>query len=207
MGWCVALAVLVLLAAIPLGVDAGYDARGPEVWLVVGPVKAKLYPRPAKKAKPPKKKEPEKKDQTAPTSQPQPSAAPKPAGGSWKDLIPLIKTALAFLGDFRRKLRINDLECDLVLGGTDPARLAMDYGRAWGAVGNLLTAMERCFTIRRRDVQVQCDFTSPETRVTFRAKITISLGRLLMLAVGYGLRALKEYMTLRKSRKGGIKHE
>lgn len=208
MGWCIALAVLALLAAIPLGVDARYDARGPEVKLLVGPVRARLYPRPAKKAKKaPEKKAPEKKEQAPAAQQPQSTAEAKPAGGSWKDFIPLVKTALAFLGDFRRKLRIDLLECDLVLGGTDPAKLAMDYGRAWAAVGNLLTAMERCFAIRRRDVQVQCDFTSPETRVTFRAKLTMTLGRLLVLAVRYGLRALKDYMTLRKSRKGGIKHE
>lgn len=204
MGWLIALGVLVLLALLPLGVDARYDASGPRVRILAGPVKLTVYPTKGKKKEKPKKK---KKAKAEPAPQAQPKAQTKSTGGSWKDFIPLVKTALAFLGDFRRKIRLDHLECNLVLGGTDPAKLAMSYGKAWVAVGNLLAVMEGCFTIRKRDVEVQCDFTSPETRVTFRAQITITLGRLLVLVVRYGLRVLKAYLTLRKSRKGGINHE
>ena len=201
MGWLIALGVVILLGALPLGVDVRYDASGPLARVVAGPMGLTLYPRPGKKKeKPQKEKKPKQ-------SQPQSAEPPKPTGGSWKDFLPLVKTALAFLGDFRRKLRVDRLECDLVLGGTDPASLAMGYGRAWAALGNLLAALEGCFTIRKRDVEVQCDFTASQTRVTFRAQITITLGRLLALGVRYGLRALKDYLTLRKSRKGGMNHE
>lgn len=208
MGWRIALAVVVALACLPLGVDVRYDAQGPRVRLLAGPFQLTLYPRPPKKEKKPKKtkdtKEKPKNKQEAPQSSPE---APAKSGGSWTDFIPLVKTALAFLGDFRRKLRIRRLECNLILGGTDPAKLAISYGRAWAAVGNLLAALEGAFVIRKRDVEVQCDFTCPETRVTFRAQITITLGRLLALAVRYGLRALKQFLALRKSRKGGMNHE
>lgn len=204
MGWLIALGVLVLLALLPLGVDARYDASSPRVRILAGPVKLTVYPTRGKKKEKPKKK---KKAKAESAPQAQPKAQTKSTGGSWKDFIPLVKTALAFLGDFRRKICLDYLECNLVLGGTDPAKLAMNYGKAWTAVGNLLAAMEGCFAIRKRDVEVQCDFTSPETRVTFRAQITITLGRLLVLVVRYGLRALKAYLTLRKSRKGGINHE
>lgn len=201
MGWWIALAVVVLLALLPVGVDVRYDAAGPLARLLAGPVKVTLYPRQEKK-----KKKPGKQKQTKETP-PQTAPEPTPKGGSWKDFLPLVKTALAFLGDLRRKLRIDRLECDLILGGTDPAKLAMGYGRAWGAMGSLLAALEQTFTIRKRDVEVQCDFTSPETRVIFRAQITITVGRLLALGVRYGLRALKDYLTLRKIRKGGMNHE
>lgn len=204
MGWLIALGILVLLALLPVGVDARYDGSGAQVTVLAGPVRMRLYPAPSKKKK---EKPPKKEKHKEPAQATSPKPEPKSTGGSWKDFLPLVKTALAFLGDFRRKIRMNRLECDLVLGGTDPAKLAVDYGRTWAAVGNLVTAMERVFTIGKRDVQVQCDFTSPQTRVTFRAKITISVGRLLALAVRYGLRAWKEYMTLRKLRKGGMNHE
>lgn len=197
----IALAVLVLLATLPVGVDVRYDGAGPLVRLLAGPVGLTLYPAHPKK----KKKAPKKNGETAQKAAN--AAEKKPTGGSWKDFLPLVKTALAFLGDFRRKLRIDHLECDLVLGGTDPAKLAMGYGRVWAAMGDLLAALEQTFTIRKRDVEVQCDFTAPETRVTFRAQITITVGRLLALAVRYGLRAWKEFMTLRKTRKGGMDHE
>lgn len=205
MGWLIALAVVAVLACLPLGVDARYDAQGPRVRLLAGPIRLTLYPRPPKKEKKPNKtKETPPKKQETPQSTP---VVPAKSGGSWTDFLPLVKTALAFLGDFRRKLRIRHLECNLVLGGRDPAKLAISYGRAWAAVGNLLAALERAFVIRKRDVEVQCDFTCPETRVTFRAQITVTLGRLLALAVRYGLRALKQFLALRKSRKGGMNHE
>lgn len=205
MGWLIALGILVLLALLPLGVDARYDASGPLVKVLAGPVKLTVYP--AKKKKKKEKAQKQKEPEPATPIQDTSKLESKANGGSWKDFLPLVKTALAFLGDFRRKIRLDKLECDLVLGGTDPAKLAIDYGWTWAAVGNLLTAMERVFTIGKRDVQVQCDFTCPQTRVTFRARITISVGRLLGLAVRYGLRAWKEYMTLRKLRKGGMNHE
>lgn len=198
MGWLIALGILVLLALLPVGVDARYDGAGAQVTLLAGPVRMRLYPAPSKKEK---KQAPPKEKTDEPVQESSPKAEAKPTGGSWKDFLPLVKTALAFLGDFRRKIRLDKLECDLVLGGTDPAKLAIDYGRTWAAVGNLVTAMEQVFTIGKRDVQVQCDFTCPQTRVTFRARITISVGRLLGLAVRYGLRAWKEYMTLRKLKK------
>lgn len=211
MGWLMALAVLVLLAWLPLGVRVRYDSGGPLLKLLAGPVKITLYPRPKKKPKPEKKapeatSEPEEPRQEEPQP-PQPPkeepSKPKQKGGSLLDFLPLVKTALDLLGDFRRKLRVNDLELKLILGGGDPCDLAVNYGRAWTAVGNLIPQLERLFVIKKRDIQVECDFTASETLVIARLDVTITLGRLLSLAVRYGLRALKEFLTIKKKRKGG----
>ncbi|MGN0977497.1 MAG: DUF2953 domain-containing protein [Faecousia sp.] len=211
MGWLMALAVLVLLAWLPLGVSVKYDSGGPLLKLLAGPVKITLYPRPKKKPKPEKKApegpaEPEQPKQEEPKPpQPPKEEPPKPKqkGGSLLDFLPLVKTALDLLGDFRRKLRVNDLELKLILGGGDPCDLAVNYGRAWTAVGNLLPQLERLFVIKKRDIQVECDFTASETLVIARLDVTITLGRLLSLAVRYGVRALKEFLTIKKKRKGG----
>lgn len=199
MGWLIALVLLAALALLPLGVSARYDALGPVVRLIAGPLRIRLYPRKKKDKKP--KQEKEKKQ---PARQPSQAAAQEEKkGGSWKDFLPLIQVALDFLGDFRKKLRIDRLEVKLILAGDDPADLAVNYGRAWTALGNLWPRLEDLFVIRKRDVQVECDFTSDETVIFARADMTITLGRMLVLGVRYGIRALKEFMKLRNQSKGG----
>ena len=131
----------------------------------------------------------------------------KEKGGSLLDFLPLVKVALNFLGDFRRRLRVNRLELKLILAGGDPCDLAVNYGRAWAAVGNLMPQLERLFVIKKRDVEVECDFTASETLVIARLDLTITLGRLLGLAIVYGIRALREFLKLQKKRKGGATHE
>ena len=79
----------------------------------------------------------------------------------------------------------------------------MNYGRARAAVGNLMPQLERIFVIRKRDIDVSCDFTASESRVTARLDATITLGRLLGLAAVYGVRGMKEYLKFSKKRKGG----
>lgn len=199
MGWLIALGVLVLLALLPLGISARYDASGALVRLIAGPVRFKLYPRKKKEKKPHEKKKEKKPAQTANGGGQQETQK----GGSWKDFLPLVRLGLDFLGDFRRKLRINRLEMKIIMACDDPADLAINYGRVWAAVGNLWPRLEELFVIKKRDVQVECDFTAEQTLVCARADITITLGRLLSLGVRYGIRAVKEYLKLCKNHEGG----
>ena len=80
--------------------------------------------------------------------------AEKKKGGKVTDFLPLVKVALDFLGDFRRKLRIKHLELQLCMAGDDPCDLALNYGKAWAAVGNLIPQLERFFVIKKRDFSV-----------------------------------------------------
>lgn len=212
MGWLIALGVVTVLAFLPLGVRASYGADGPLVRILLGPVRYTVFLRPKKKEKEKKQDAPAEKAeaQKAESSLPQPpqppkEEAPKPEqkGGSVTDFFPLVKVALDFLGDFRRKLRLNNLELKLILAGGDPCDLAVNYGRAWAALGNLIPQLERLFIIKKRDMEVECDFTASETRVLARVDMTITLGRLLALAIRYGFRAGKEFLTIQKKRKGG----
>ena len=201
MGWLIALAVLTVLAVLPLGVSASYDEVGFFLKVIAGPVRIQLLPA-KKKEKKPKKEKPKKKTASAPA---QTKAEPKQGkkGGSLKDFLPLIQVALDLLSDFRRKLRVNVLQAKVILAGDDPADLAINYGRAWTALGNLWPRLEEFLVIQKRDVQIECDFTSNETRIWARLDLTITLGRLTVLGVVYGIRALKEFMKLRKQSKGG----
>ena len=157
MGWLIAAGIVIVLALLPLGVGAVYDEQGPVVRLIAGWIRIRLYPGRSDKEN--KKKPKEKAEKKKPASN-EKSAKKKTGGGSWKDFLPLVQVGLDFLGDFRRKLRVDRLEMKLILAGDDPCDLAVNYGKAWAALGNLMPQLERLFVIRKRDVEVECDFTA-----------------------------------------------
>ena len=213
MGWLITLGIIFLLAVLPLGVQIRYNSEGMVLKVIAGPVKITLLPRPKKEKKEKKKKESKKKATPAEEENlpkpPQPPKAPKgqkakgEKGGSLTDFLPLVKVALDFLGDFRRKLRLDNLYLRLILAADDPCDLAVNYGRAWAAVGNLLPQLEKWFVIKKRDVEVECDFEASEILVIAHLDLTITLGRLLAAVVKFAVRALIEYLKLKKKRKGG----
>ena len=221
MGWWITLGVVILLAVLPLGVSVRYNSEGPLVRVLLGPLKITVFPLPKKKNKKPKKntQTPESREQpqtkTAPAPAepaPQnPAPPPKPKekkpkeekGGSLLDFLPLVKLAFHFLGDFRRKLRVNVLEVNLVLAGSDPCNLAVNYGKACAALGNLWPRLEELFVIQKRDVKIQCDFAADKTLVTARLDLTITLARVFSVGARYGYRAIKELKKILNKRKGG----
>ena len=219
MGWLIALGIITLLAVLPLGVSVKYDEDGVLLKLIIGPVKITLFPRPKKDQKPKKKeKTQEKKEEqkTEPAQQPAPEvASPTPekkqeektekkkSGGSVTDFLPLVKTALDMLGAFRRRLRLNVLDLKLIMAADDPCDLAVNYGRAWAAVGNFLPRLEKVFVIKKRNIEVECDFMAAETKIIARLDLTITLGRILATVVVYGVRALIQFLKINKKRKGG----
>ena len=207
MGWYITLAVLVLLAILPLGASVLYDSEGARIRIVAGPVKIQVFPM-KKKSKPdkPKKEKPKKdrKKKAADGEKAGEKPAPKPqTGGSWTDFLPLVRVALDLLNDLRRKLRVDQMKLHLTMAADDPCDLAVNYGRMNASLAGLITQLERFLVIKKRNVEVECDFTTSETKVTARLDLTITLGRLLALAVVFGFRALKEYLKINKQRKGG----
>ena len=235
MGWYVTLGILAMLAILPLGVSVRYDSEGVLLRLIAGPVKLSLFPRPKKdttkrKEKKPKNNKTRNKTANATPADPANSAQPvnktpdvsgepnqngqgsdknqkKKTGGSITDFLPLVGRLFDFLGDFRRKLRVNVLELKVILAGDDPCDLAVNYGRAWAAVGNLLPRLERYLVIQKRDINVECDFTASNTTVIARMDLTITLGRLLAAVFTFAFHAVIEFLKIMKKRKGGAENE
>ena len=205
MGWLIFLAILIGLGCVPLGVRLRYDEDGPLAAVLLGRLPIVLYPLPGwlKKLTSREKKDGEKKpkkEKPKKEKPPKDTVGEGPQGGSWKKFLPLVRMGLHFLGDFRRKLRVNRLVLRLTLAGDDPCDLAVNYGRAWAAVGNLLAALERAFVIQKRDVEVQCDFLGEETKVVFAMDLTITLGRVLGLLVKYGIRAVTILLKMKNQK-------
>lgn len=219
MGWLIALGIVILLAIIPLGASVIYDEDGPLIRLILGPIRLKLYPKAKKekeltekqklkqeeKAKVKQQRKEEKKAQKAEAKKKE-KENPKPKkGGPITDFLPLVKMGIEFLGDFRRKLRVKVLYMRLVMGGGDPCDLAVNYGKAWAALANLMPYLDRIFVIKKRDLEVECDFTADKTLISARLDITITLGRLIKIVVYHGVRILVKYLKIMNKRKGGAK--
>ena len=199
MAWMIILGVLILLAILPLGVFALFDEDGLLVRLILGPIRFTVFPR---KKKYLESKTNQKKQATSKSGQ---KSAKEKRGGDLSAFLPLVNVALQFLDGFRRKLRVNRLEFKLIMAGCDPCDLAIQYGRAWAALGNLMPRLEQVFVIRKRDVEVECDFTSEKSLVLARVDLTITFGRLLWLTLRFGCKALVQYLNIMKLRKGGAK--
>lgn len=205
MGWLVALGILVLLAMLPLGIRFRYNDAGAHLAACVGPIRISILPAKKKKTQKQqkqKKKQP-RKEKSSGVQKKAESEKPMEKGGSWTDFLPLLKVVLDFLGRFLKKIRVDHLELKLILAGDDPCDLAVNYGKAWAAVGSLMPMLERVFTIRKRNVEVECDFMGNSTTVIAGANITISLGRLLVLTGRLAFRSLREYLKIKQKRKGG----
>ncbi len=216
MGWLIALGIIAVLAILPLGASVMYDQHGPLVRIIAGPLKIQVFPlkKKAKQDKPKreiKEQEPEQTEAPPEEQPPEPTKEkkkkppkdPDEKGGSILDFLPFVELVFNFLGDFRRKLRIGHLKLHLTMAGGDPCNLAINYGRANASMAALLTQLERLFVIKRRDVRINCDFVASETTILARLDISITLGRIISLLVGYALRAVKTYLSIQKKRKGG----
>lgn len=196
MGWLITLTALCGLAFLPLGFRAVYRESKPGVWLLIGPLKFLVYP-----GKPKQKKTKEKISKTSPDN----SGTASNKGGTIDGFRPVIRTIFEFLEHFRRKIRINDLQLKVILAGDDPSTLAVNYGKAWAALGNLMPQLERFFVIKKRNLEVECDFTSEKTLIYASADVTITVARAVHLLSRYGIRVLKHLLNLKKLRKGGAK--
>ena len=141
MGWLVALALVVLLLCLPIGIRVAYGAAGLTVWLYVGPVVLALYPSSRRKGKPAQKQKAGKA-----TSSQQPTGV---KGGSLDDFLQVLKIVVNFLGAFRRKLRVEYLHLKLILAGDDPCDLAQNYGRGWAPNTTLFADTKITITVGR----------------------------------------------------------
>ena len=153
-----------------------------------------------KKTKAKKSQKPEAEENTDAPKKP----APKPqAGGSWTDFLPLVRVALDLLNDLRCKLRVDHLKLHMTMAADDPCDLAINYGRMNASLAGLIAQLERFLVIKKRDVHIDCDFTASQTVILARLDLTITLGRILSIAVVYGIRALTTFLKIKKQREGG----
>ena len=117
------LGVLIVIGCIPVGVRAVYDGDA-AVYLTVLGIPIRLYPMK-------KKEKPQKTEAEAPKEKKKFQIPPRAQLEEYLHLL------LEVLGRFRRRLVVRKLKLHAVFGGNDAADAALNYGRAWAAMGNL----------------------------------------------------------------------
>ena len=163
----IVLGVLLLLGFLPVGAYVRYDRLGPYCVLILGPVRLRLLPKkkkdkgPKEKAKKPKEKKEREKQSI---------------GGLIRDFYPFVKLGFDLLDCFFRKLRVKVLTLHVGFGGAgDPAAAAINYGRAWAAIGALMPQFRRFLRIKKENVSASCDFTTGEMTVFAELKAVFFL--------------------------------
>ena len=90
MGWLIALAVLIVLAWLPLGATARYNSDGISLKIIAGPLRIGVLPKKPKEDKKgkPKKQKPKKAPPANKQAQP---AAQKEKGGPITDFLSIVQ--------------------------------------------------------------------------------------------------------------------
>lgn len=194
--WWTLLAIcagLALIGCLSVGVDARYDAEGFFLSAKLGPVRLRLLPRKKKQ----KKKSKPRKTASKPRRDTQPRTQRTPLlSGGLSSIMRLLELGCQVLGDLRRKLRVETLTLFVcVPGADDPAKAAINYGRAWAAIGAINPLLERLFIIKKRDIQPTLDYNTTTLQVQARLVMSITIGRALALAVRAGIGFLRLYAT------------
>ena len=191
-------AVFVLIGCIPVGVDARYHENALALRLKIGFFTMQVLPaKPKKKKAEAKKKKPAAKKQDAKPAKPKKQVQmPKL---TLQDILALADLACDTLGNLRRKLRVEVLVLHVTLGGSDPAKAAILYGRAWALIGMLNPKLDRLFVIKKRDIQPVLDYNEKEMKVDAHLALTITIGRAISLAGRAGVRFLKLWLNKKKA--------
>ena len=158
------LGILLLIGMIPVGVMVHYHGEV-ELKLVLAFFRIKLMPKKpktrkqlakeaAKKEKKAAQKKEKKKKQQAQSliaKPPEPPKPKKPLKDTVAGLVPFAKLGVRFVGEFfHKRLCIRRLKIRAVLAGGNPAKLALNNGKAWEAIGTALPILERGFRIKER---------------------------------------------------------
>lgn len=195
MGWLIAAVLLLAILLLPISIRLAYGAAGARVLLGIGPIRIPVFPKNNTRKK--------ERNKSGKSPSKTPSKKTVDQGGKLSDFLPLLETILELAAELHRRLVVADLCLRIRMAGDDPCDLGIQYGRAWAALGSLIPHLERLFTIKKREIDISCDYTSGQSSVLAHAILRISIGRLLWIAIFHGRHVLKQYFKIYNQRKGG----
>ena len=213
------LVLLLLVLLLPARVQVMLRQEKFFLWVGLGPFRLRLLPwkekKPKKQKKSEKPEEAKPQDREPPPSPPpqaeRPGVAARPApqirkekestpvsGGMGKLDIPyimdLIHLGLSAMGQFRRALRVDRFLLDCAIATGDAAKTAMAYGAAAAGVGMFLPLLEENLRVRKKDIQVICDFEGTESQIFLEVQVSALVFQLLII----GIKVLRGFLRLRK---------
>lgn len=216
-GWIilgVIVGLLLLILFLPVGAYCRYNGETLiqlRLWFIriqlvpKKPKSRKQLEKDAAKAEKKKQKKAEKKKKKKETSlvqeKPKEEKPKEPLKDKIEGLLPFVKLVVEFLGKFRRKFLIKKLIIHVKLAGSDPAKVGENTGKAWAAIASAMPILKSSFRIRKSDVQVSPDFVGTKTDIEAILHIRLIVGAVLILAIRYGIRALRLYLKRKKQQK------
>lgn len=185
----IVLAVLWLISLIRVGGRVRYGEAGLFVAVLAGPLRVQVFPLKAgKKDKPQKEKKPKKEKPAIAEKHKKEPKEGQP--GTLSRLMKLLPVAGQACGALKRKIRIDDLELQLIWGGSDPAAVALGYGQANAALGMIWPVLDHNFKVKRHSFQIDLDYGRAQPGVELTAALTFTVGQIVVLSVHYGVKAL-----------------
>lgn len=187
-GALVLLIVLVLLLRVGVTASFGQELQ---VKAKVGPVKLNVYPKPEKKVK--------KAKNTAENETKKEKL--KLTFNDLKQVLPILLQALEkALGKVRRRMRVDPLRLSIVIGDSNPARVAEMYGWASTAVWTLMPPLEQLLHIPDPRIHLEPDYNNFSTRAEGELGISFRIGELLHIVLLLAVPLMRWYLPWQKAR-------
>lgn len=199
----IVLAVLWLISLIRMGGRVRYGEAGLFASVLAGPFTLQVFPMKAKKRDKPKQAGKAKKEKP-PIAEKHKKEPKEGQPGTLSRLMKLLPVAGQACGALKRKIRIDDLELQLIWGGSDPAAIALGYGQANAALGMIWPILDNNFKVKRHSFQIDLDYGRTQPGVELTAALTFTIGQIVTLSVHYGVKALVIWM---KSGRPAVKRQ
>ena len=190
--------LVLLVLALRVGCRADYSEEGFFLWLTIGALRFQLLPQKPKKERREKREKQKKqdaqeeKDQKAEQETDKAGKTGKP--GKLNLLLDLAEPILRALGQLRRRLRVEGIRLNYVIGGADdPAQAAIRYGIVSAGGGALIPLINEAFDVRDWDMHLSVDFDEKESRVALSAQADWRVGQLLRILIALAIQALPIY--------------
>lgn len=193
------LAVLALLGRTRLGIRGVYTQQEAGLWLRIGAFQWQLYPGKKKKASRKPQKAPEPSRQKKGREEPKaPFLSPNGMFQLGKRLLPV---ALEGANAFRRRLQVDVLHGEILVGDPDPATAAERYGQVNALLGALWQPAVQVLHIQDGKIHVGVDFERSAPALYGRLSLSMTASQLLWLGLRYGPKCLGIFLDVRKQDK------
>lgn len=174
----IVLLILIVLGQIRIGAQVEYCEDGLFVRIRAGAALIPVFPAKKKKSKPKKAEQTKSPEQK------------KKKGGTLKLVLDLLPLVLETVGKFRRKLRVDQLEMELIICDPDPADAAIRYGQANALLGSLWQPMTRAFHVKDGHAHVGVDFEGDAPVIYILASLSLTIAQTLGLVFIFAVKGL-----------------
>ena len=194
----IVIALLLLLLLLPIGIDAAYFGKVLKLYLKVGLIRLRLFPKPRWL----------KRRKAAPAQKAESGAAPPDEGGGRRllsrgDIPVLAKILLKAASRLRRALSIDLLILHILCGGDDPYDTVLRFGYLNAVLSALSPLFHTVFKVRREDTRIGVDLKTGESILEIRAVMTLQVWEIIFIDFCAGFALFRWYRA--KQRSGGQK--